>query len=176
MVLDRPGLPKVLPVSLFANEHANLKRVEEFLSLAWQAVFAKVNDTLPDYVKDPAECKSCDFLGSHCTPPSLAGSGLQFINNDELGEMLDRRGALQAGAKEYAALDKTVKEVLRGAEMAAVGDWLVEGRWQKSSKTVVPPEHQKLFDSWKKTDPKGKFVMKFYQLGTKPEKEGEGDE
>ena len=176
MVLDRPGLPKILPVSLFANENANLARVEKFLDLASLAVDCKNAGMLPDYIKDSAECKTCDFLGSHCTPPMLAGNGLHFIPDQELATALDRRGELQPAAKEFEHLDKEVKERLRGVELAAVGNWLIDGKFGKNTKTVVPPEHQALFDSWKKTDPKGKFTLKFFNLGAKADKEGEGDD
>lgn len=171
MVLDRPGLPKILPVSLFANDNANLLRVEKFLKLAFEAVKHKNAETLPDYIKDTEECKSCDFLGGHCTPPTLSGTGMQFITDEELAAALDRRGELLVAGKEYEHLDEAIKKRLRGCEMGVVGNWLVEGQWQKSTKTVVPPEHAKLAESWKKTDPKGKFALKLYSLGAAKEVE-----
>jgi len=176
-VLDRPGLPKFLPVSLFANDNANLARVEKFLTIAFEAVKHKQAGTLPDFVKDPDECKSCDFLGSHCTPPMLAyGQGLNIISDQELAVALDRRGELAPAAKEFEVLDKEIKEKLRGCEMGVAGNWMIEGKYGKNTKTVVPPDHQALFDSWKKTDPKGKFSLKFYRIGLSKDEEGKGDE
>lgn len=176
-VLDRPGIPKFLPVSLFANEAINLLRVEKFLSVAHDAVLAKNSGTLPDYVKDPEECKTCDFLGSHCTPPMIGtNEGLKFISDENLAAILNRRAELQEAAKEFDKLDDSVKKSLRGVELGMCGDWLIEGKWQKNTKTIVPAEHQKLAESWKQTDPKGKFMLKFFRLNGQPDKEGQGDD
>ena len=164
MVLDRPGIPKVLPVSLFANEAINLKRVEQFLSLAFTAVEFKNKGTLPDYIKEVDTCKACSFLGSHCQPPLLAGVGAQVFTDEALAQALDRRGELLSSASEFEKLDKQIKAQLRGVEMGVAGNWLIEGKFGKNTTLVFPDEVIK--KQYQVTDPKGKFTLKLTRLGT----------
>lgn len=171
MVLDRPGLPKVLPVSLFANENANLKRVEEFLTIATTAVTHKNAGTLPDYINDVEQCKMCDFLGSHCQPPMLEGQGARIFTDEERSHKVARYWEIVEAGKEYAKLWDVIKEDFRGVEYGLCGDTLIEGKFGKQSKIEVPPDHQALYESWKKTDPKGRFTLKLTRLGTGKEAE-----
>jgi hypothetical protein len=169
LVLDRPGIPKILPVSLFANENANLARVEKFLILAATAVKHKNAGTLPGYIQDVEVCKACDFLGSHCQPPMLAGAGAKMFTDEFRMHHVQRYWEIVEAGKEYAKLWDVIKEDFRGVEYGLCSETLIQGKYGKNTTVVVPPEHQALYDSWKKVDLKGKFTLKLTRLGTAKE-------
>jgi hypothetical protein len=171
-VLDRPGIPKVLPVSLYANEDANLKRVEKFLLLAAIAVKHKNAGTLPPYIADVEVCKACDFLGSHCTPPMLEGKGAKFFTDPFRIQRLQEYWEIVEAGKRYNKLWNEIKEDFRGVEHGLCGETLIQGKYGKNTTVTIPPEHQALYDSWKKVDPKGKFTITLSRLGTGKEAEG----
>lgn len=67
LLLDRQGLPKILPVHL---DESNLRRAEKFLAMADEAVAHVNNHTLPDYHTDSSECQYCPFFKSICHAPT----------------------------------------------------------------------------------------------------------
>ena len=165
ILLDRPGLPLLLPVELWANN--NHKRVDEFLDKASIAMEARETEIEPDFTDDLAECKACDFLGGRCMPPMMSGSGARLIKSNEVAIALDRISELKEGHKEFEHLDKEVKKLLRGTEFGICGNWLIEGKYQQLTKLEFPDEATKA--QFQKVDPKGKFVLKFFRVGAKKE-------
>lgn len=156
LVLDRAGLPLILPVELMPN----LDRVEEFLSKAERALDHKEAGTLPDFINDAAECKRCPFYGSVCNPP-LSAAGAVVITDPELEAALERREELRESAKEYDDLDSDIKAKLRGVEMGISGRFVIEGKWSKTTKLELPEEIKK---KYQKTIEKGKFSLSITRL------------
>src|SRR5262245_30999546 len=74
LLLDRSGLPRLLPVEL----EANLDRMEQFLVKAEHALDHVQAGTLPDFLDDPTECRRCPWYGHTCNPP-LSAIGAQLL-------------------------------------------------------------------------------------------------
>lgn len=157
LLLDRSGLPGLLPVEL----EPNLDRVEDFLTRAEQAIDHVEAGTLPDFLDDdPAECRRCAWYGHTCNPP-LTAKAATLLTDPELEVALERREALKPSADEYAGLDKDIKGKLRGVEMGIAGKFQIVGRWQKQSRLDLPLALKKQYTV---TDPKGRFVMDITRL------------
>jgi len=160
LVIDRSGLPRVLPVEL----EPNLERVEEFLTKAEQALDHVEADTLPDYFdEDPNECRRCPFYGASCNPPALAEGGAQVLLDPALEAKLARREAIKEIGKEYLDLDQEIKEQLRGVESGICGGFYIAGKWGKQSRVELPDALKKQYT---KTDPKGRFTLSIARLAT----------
>jgi hypothetical protein len=158
LLLDRSGLPLLLPVEL--NPH--LDRLEDFLTRAERAMGHAEAGTLPDFlVGDAAECRRCSFYGSVCNPP-LSATGATVITDPEIEALLVRREQLDAAATEFDQIDKTIKGRLRGIESAVAGPFIIEGKWGKQSRIDLPPD---LKGKYTKTDPQGRFTLTFTRLG-----------
>jgi hypothetical protein len=157
LLLDRSGLPLLLPVEL----DAHLDRMEDFLTRAETAIDHQRAGTLPDYlVGDAAECQRCPYYGSVCNPP-IEHVGATLVTDPDLEAMLDRHHALTAAGREYNDLDRSIKERLRGVERGIVGSFLVEGRWQKQSRLDLPADVKQRYTV---TDPKGKFRLEITKV------------
>jgi len=156
LVLDRSGLPKLLPVVL--DEH--LDKMEEFLSVAERVVDHAQAGTLPDFISDAAECRRCGFFGGACNPP-LDAIGATILSDPELEAALERRDQLSAAADEYDGLDRQIKQQLRGVELGIAGKFQIVGKWGKQSRVELPPDLKKQFT---KTDPKGRFMLEITRL------------
>ena len=156
LVLDRSGLPKLLPVEL----DAHLDRVEAFLTRAERVLDHRDAGTLPEFIDDAAECQRCPWFGGVCNPPT-AVAGAQVLTDPELEAALERREALKAAAKEYDALDTDVKKHLRGVEKGIVGAFAITGKWGKSTRLVVPDDVRAKYTE---TNPKGRFTVEITRL------------
>lgn len=157
LLLDRSGLPLLLPVEL----DAHLDRVEDFLTKAEHAIDHQRAGTLPDYlVGDAAECQRCPFYGSVCNPP-IESKGATLLVDPELEAMLERHHALTATGREYNDLDRTIKDKLRGIESGVIGHFAINGQWQKQTKTDLPADVKAQYSV---TDPKGKFRLEITRL------------
>jgi hypothetical protein len=157
LLLDRSGLPLVLPVEL----DPNLDRLEDFLARAERALDHREAGTLPDFlVGDAAECQRCPFYGSTCNPP-LSSAGAVVLTDPELEATLARREELKAAAIEYERLDKDVKAKLRGVEQGVAGAFFIRGTWGKQSRVELPAN---LKAQYTKTDPKGRFTLEITRV------------
>jgi hypothetical protein len=157
LLLDRSGIPKLMPVEL----EPNLERMEEFLTKAEHALDHVAAGTLPDYLDDPSECRRCSWYGATCNPP-LSAIGAQVLTDPDLEALLERRDAIKAVGKEFLDLDREVKDRLRGVESGIVGKYQVIGRWSKQSRlTDLPPALKKQYTV---TDPKGRFTLDITRL------------
>lgn len=161
MLLDRSGIPLVLPVELYAD--GNESRVDEFIDTAQAAFDSRQAGELPNHIADSAVCKACDYCGSHCQPPLLSGQGATILDDGELAAALDRRGALAETNKEFEQLDSQIKERLRGVELGIAGGWLIEGKWGKQTRMIFPDDSTK--KQYEVTDPKGRFTLKLTKVG-----------
>jgi hypothetical protein len=151
LLLDRSGLPKLLPVEL--DQH--LERMEQFLQRAEAAVDHIEAGTLPDYIDDPAECVRCPFYGDACQPP-LSHQQAVILQSPELEAALKRRDELQAAAKEFEAWDADLKKRLRGVETAICGEFQIIGRWSASSRVQLPDDLKKQYTV---RDEHGRFTL-----------------
>jgi hypothetical protein len=156
LLLDRPGIPLLLPVEL----EANLDRLERFLQKAETALDHVEAGTLPGFTTEAEECKYCPYMGRTCNPP-ITHQAADLIIDDELIQKLERREALSEAADEYDALDKSVKEQLRGVDVAIAGPYLLEGHWSKTTKYEIPENIKKQYAV---TDLKGKFSLKIVRV------------
>jgi hypothetical protein len=157
LVLDRGGIPKLLPVVL---DHY-LDQMEEFLSKAERVVTHALAGTLPDHHTDAAECRRCPFYGSPCQP-DLDALHVNVLTDPEFEAELERWYALKDTGKEWASLDASIKRQLRGVENAIAGPFSIIGRWQKSTKVDLPADIKRQYSV---TDPKGRFVLDIEKLG-----------
>lgn len=157
LLLDRSGIPKLLPVEL--DQHVD--RMEDFLSRAEVAIDHVEAKTLPPFLEgDAAECKRCAWYGTECNPP-LVGAGAVVLTDPELQKRLARRDELEAAAKEFDKLDKQIKGELRGIEDGIAGPFVISGKWQKKTTTEIPAEIKKRYST---TDPKGSFRIEIVRL------------
>jgi hypothetical protein len=157
MLLDRSGLPLLLPVEL----EPNLDRMEEFLVKAERVLDHVQAGTLPDfYTEDSAECRRCPWYGGTCNPP-LESVGAQLLTDPELEAALERRESLAAAGREYNELDKDIKAKLRGVESGIAGKFQILGRWGKQSRLELPENLKKQYTI---TIPKGRFTLEITRL------------
>lgn len=84
-------------------------------------------EALPAYHENPAVCRRCWAFGRVCTPPAEY-HGLAMATDPELEAEFDRRAALEPAHREYEALDKALKERVKGKDGLVVGNWLVQGK------------------------------------------------
>jgi len=157
LLLDRSGLPKLLPVEL--DQHVD--RMEEFLQKAERAIDHLEAKTLPPFLEgDAAECKRCAWYGTECNPP-LESRGAVVLTDPALIKLLARRDELAAAAKEFDKLDREVKGQLRGIEEGIAGPFVINGKWQKKTTTDLPADVKKKYTT---TDPKGSFRLEIVRL------------
>lgn len=157
LLLDRSGLPKLLPIVL--EEH--LERMEEFLTKAERVVDHALAGTLPPFLQDDAtECKRCPFFGSVCQP-DLSAKDVAVLTDPELEAQLERWHYLQGVGREFNELDTRIKKRLRGVEAGIAGPFSITGAWQKSSRVELPNDLRKQYTV---SDPKGRFLLTVEKL------------
>jgi hypothetical protein len=157
LVLDRSGLPKLIPVVL--DEH--LDKMEDFLAKAERVVDHAQAETLPPFLQnDSAECQRCPFFGAVCQP-DLSAKDTTVITDPEIEAQLARWHELRETGKEWSSLDYKLKQQLRGIEAAIAGSFSISGRWGKSSRVDLPADLKKQYTV---TDPKGKFFLEIEKL------------
>jgi hypothetical protein len=152
LLLDRSGIPKLLPVEL--DQH--LDRMETFLSKAERVVDHVVGGTLPDYHDDPAECVRCAWYGGVCNPPLPAPDAVRLLVDPELESGIERWHAGRAQGKAWLDLDEEIKERLRGIEAGVIGSFVIKGRWGKSTRVELPEHLRKQYSV---TNPRGRFTL-----------------
>jgi hypothetical protein len=168
-LLDRNGLPLLLPVEL----EKFLDRMEDFLSRSEVALDARdrivkaggdPKKYLPPFVDDPMECKYCGFS---CNPPSYE-PGADLVIDPEWIQKVERWALLEESGDEFAVLDKEIKEHFRGIEVALAGGFILQGRWQRDTKYIIPEkvkaEIAKLKAPFAEKVEKGKFFLEITKL------------
>jgi hypothetical protein len=157
LLLDRSGLPLLLPVEL----DPHLDRMEDFLTRAEHALDHRAAGTLPDFlVGDAAECQRCPFYGGHCNPP-IAHAGTQVLTDPELEVLLEQREAVRVAGQDYNRLDKEVKARLRGIESGVAGAFSIQGTWGKQSRLELPEALKKQHTV---VDPRGRFTLEITKV------------
>lgn len=157
LLLDRSGIPKLLPVEL--DQH--VERMEDFLTRAERAIDHVEAKTLPAFLEgDATECKRCAWYGTECNPP-LVAAGAAVLTDPVLIQKLARRDELEKAAKEFDKLDRELKGTLRGIEDGIAGPFVISGKWQKKTTTELPADVKKKYTT---TDPKGSFRIEIVRL------------
>lgn len=151
LLLDRSGLPALIPVHL----ETQLERMEAFLQKAERVVDHALAGTLPDFIDNPPACRRCPFFGGSCQPDLNAGD-VQVFTDEDFERDLHRWYAIQEQGKEFASLDRKLKDRLRGVENGISGPFSITGRWGKYTRYDVPIEVR---DKYKVVDPKGTFKL-----------------
>lgn len=88
--------------------------------------------TLPDQLNEPEECRRCAYA-AHCCPPCATGGNLEFLDHDELEEVLCSLDELAATEKKINALKRQWEGILdefKGQDFA-VGEHIIQ--WKKST-------------------------------------------
>lgn len=156
LVLDRPGLPRLIEVNL----EENLEQMEGFLRDGEVTHQHLRKGTLPDYINDREECQRCPAYLSLCTPPAFAQKGEEplVFPSAELESLLDERNSIEVPGKRFEVLDHDLKKHFRGVENGVCGKWSIQGKWQKNTTYSVPIEIKKQYEV---VDEQGKFFLKF---------------
>jgi hypothetical protein len=159
-VLDRSGVPKLIPVEL----DPHLELVETFLTRAEAVLDHVAAGTLPDYLDgDPDECMHrCPFFGGTCDPPLSATDTLAVLNDPELEAALERREELRTPGKAFNELDSELKHRLRGITRGVVGKFEIRGAWGKQSRLELPPAVK---TQYTRVDPHGRFTLQIIKHG-----------
>jgi hypothetical protein len=163
LLLDRSGLPKVIPVTL--DNHLDL--VEAFLAKAERVLDAVIAGTLPPFLPDdPSECRRCPWYGAVCNPPLEGGEAYRVLTDPTLEALLERREAVKAAGKEFLDLDKEAKQHLRGVTAGVIGPFAITGKWGKQSRLDLPADLEtQLKKQYTRVDPKGRFTLDITRLG-----------
>jgi hypothetical protein len=156
LLLDRSGLPLILPVEL----DAHLDRMEEFLTRAEAVLDHAEAGTLPDYHDDPTECKRCSFYGTGCNPP-LTANPVRVLTDPELEAALERWHTLKPAGREWLDLDTEIKGRLRGVESGLIGAFAIEGKWGKSTRIELPRDVKAQYTV---TNERGRFTLAIERL------------
>lgn len=166
LVLDRPGLPRLIEVEL----EPYLQDMEDFLQDAEKCQSHIDEKTLPEFTEDTDLCRQCPAFGSGCQPPTFA-EGSDVITNEILLHDIEERESLVEPAKRFKKLDEKVKAQLRGVTNAIAGAFHIEGKWGKSSKlntdTMIKRTRQRyeqMLEQHTVEDPKGRFTLKITKL------------
>jgi hypothetical protein len=86
------------------------------------------------------DCKGCAFCKTACFPGADYGPGIDILQDPDLEAKLDRRGELEAAAKEFEALDKEVKDGFKGKAGAVVGGWMIESKPYEMTYCDIPKD------------------------------------
>ena len=152
MILDRPGIPR--PIK-FDRELCEML-VHEFMDLAIDAQSAFDCGNEPLMTDDLSECPKCKWYGLVCNP-DIESKCADILTDPELLEMIEARHDLTDQYKLYSAIDKKVKAKLRGIETGIAGNFLIQGKWGKSTRYEIPDE---IKAEYKVEDEKGRFTLK----------------
>lgn len=93
--------------------------------------------TLPERTEERAICQYCDFR--HICLPDETSDSIVVVDSPEILEKLEERDRLAEAAKEYEALDKEIKELLKGKDL---GTYLVAGKYQVKISTYSTTKYE----------------------------------
>ncbi|MEN3014407.1 MAG: hypothetical protein ABDH23_07355, partial [Endomicrobiia bacterium] len=96
---------KLIPVYL---DYGECELILQRLEKSWEYVKKK---QLPAMISDTRICQKCAF--NHLCLPDIKSEGSEFIVDDELLTMLERREELKKYVEEYEEIDEIVKERLK---------------------------------------------------------------
>lgn len=93
---------------------------------------------VPEFQDDISEdtCSLCPFVHI-CMPEVVRKFEVEFVYNQKLNELLERREQLKKYYDEYREIEKELNKVLEGKNIV-VGNFWCTGQWVKRSSYVVP--------------------------------------
>lgn len=95
--------------------------------------------TLPLRIEyDERICGECGYR--HICVPPVNRAGMEFKNDIELENLLNRYFELKPIVDEYNEIDEQLKERLKGVVKTICGDYLIDGSWRKSVRYDIPEE------------------------------------
>jgi CRISPR/Cas system-associated exonuclease Cas4 (RecB family) len=112
--------PKIIPVKL------DYEYMESILQKTERVEKHIVDKTLPDRIDNLDACEHCPF--DHICLPPINRAELEFVDDAELLEMMERAESLKESAKEYQDLDKAIKKRFDNRLKLTVGNYLVMGK------------------------------------------------
>lgn len=128
IILDRPGVPKFIPVPLLPN----LERVESDLRKMRAAVdYRHGRGALPPATDDRSECDRCPHALKSCTAPMENMAGARVIAEERLVAAALVRERTAAAAAEHEDADAELHAALRGVENGVLGPFRVSGKWSR---------------------------------------------
>lgn len=112
---------KIIPVTLdYAYMETLLKKTE--------AIDRHVKaGTFPDKIDDPDTCEQCGF--NHICLPDCNRVSMEFVNDDELLDLIARYQELKPLAAEYDETWDIIKDKLQEREKIMVGRFMIQGKW-----------------------------------------------
>ena len=110
------------------------------------------DNVLPEQIEYSEEiCGHCDFR--HICIPDTKQVPLEMDDSPALLELLNRRAELQPLSKEYDDVDSEIKEMVKGRDKVACGDYLIIGKNVSATRYDVPKDvkeqYAKQLDYWK---------------------------
>ncbi len=159
MVLDRPGLPRLIPVSL----EENFDKMESFIADGEAVVDAIEAKTPPDFIDDPGECRKCPVFGSLCQP-NMSFEGASIITDESLLLAIEQHETLDEPRKEYKDVHEQLAEHLAtmtpktatkdNKKQIVAGKFLITSHWGPNTTYAVP---EKIKAEYKSVDATGRF-------------------
>jgi hypothetical protein len=126
--------PKIIPIKL------DLVYMESLLQKTERVENHVANNTLPERIDDYSVCEYCAF--DHVCLPPMVRDGLEFIDDLEFLEMVERRAELYPVSKEFDEIDKFIKKKLDKRERVSIGNFLISGKWiHRNGYTVEPADY-----------------------------------
>ncbi|MFA5560114.1 MAG: hypothetical protein WDA59_11790 [Methanofastidiosum sp.] len=127
-----PGFqPKLIWVDL------DLDYMEEILQKTERVENHVKNKTLPPQIDDYEICERCPFL-MLCLP-EIKRSAMEFIDNDELEQKLNRWYELKSLSKEFEELDRELKKYFEGHEKLMIGNFIITGQLVERKAYIPKP-------------------------------------
>ncbi len=99
---------------------------EKILQRAERVYKAVQSETIPERSNNYDVCKQCDYRHI-CLPDAIANRQTQVIDDVELAGMLERRDQLEEPSKEFEAVDKKIKGIVKqsGANEYVCGNFIL---------------------------------------------------
>ena len=95
------------------------------------------NKTLPDPIEyDDDICGKCGYV--HICPVLHVGKEVNIMDDEELAGLLAEHERLKQSAKDYEAIERTLKDRLKEQDKVIVGDFYITGKWVEKKAFLVP--------------------------------------
>lgn len=137
---DFQGHWKLIPV------HLDYEFVEDAISKIERAAEAREAGILPERIEyDNDLCGRCQFAAV-CTP-DIKSLGIEQIGNETTAALLEKRDALSEKAKEYAKIDKTIREMFKDIKDGSytIGSFIITRKGIEKKKYDIPDDVKEKF-------------------------------
>jgi len=122
---------------LFKREGKIIAAIEEKCRLIEEMVKREEVPEPPEEI-DERICQDCRF--NHiCARDLEREAKTLFWEEEEIVELLEERAKLKPMRDRYEEVDRRLKEIFQGVELAICGDWVITGKWIDRKGYEVPP-------------------------------------